>query len=223
VSDSTHSVTEHLERLPGAKSMPNDTAAMIYQRYFDSLVRLARPRLSSKLQQRVGASDVAQNVLVSLEKMVRSGKFPVLSDREQFFALLARMTRNKALKLVERHTAHKRDVNREHAATDGDDGPGLLASLRDREPTAEEADAFVELCDGLAADLGERYGRIVPMLVEGHTQDEIADALGCATRTVERKVQQMREYLGRTGNVSPRPSAMPAPKTECAIDELGEG
>jgi RNA polymerase sigma factor (sigma-70 family) len=196
-----HSVTVHLPKLAGASSLPDDVAAIIVERYFDRLVRLARSQLSGKMRQRVGASDVVQNVLLSLEKMVRKGNALELQDRRDLFALLAKMTRNKALKAVEHHQAGKRAVDREQAATGGTGGgadgggDGLLASIRDHEPTAEDAMAFAELCEELADELGEPYDAIPAMLVQGRTHREIADALGCTTRTVERKVQRIREHL----------------------------
>ena len=68
----------------------------------------------------------------------------------------------------------------------------LLAAINS-EPSPAEAAQFAEECARLLDQLGDPKLRQVALLkLEGYTDQEIADQLGCVVRTVERKVQAIR-------------------------------
>ena len=53
---------------------------------------------------------------------------------------------------------------------------------------------MVEACDVMLARLeDETLQNIALLKLQGHTNDEISDQLNCATRTVERKLNRIRE------------------------------
>jgi DNA-directed RNA polymerase specialized sigma24 family protein len=67
-------------------------------------------------------------------------------------------------------------------------------------PTAEEAAALVEALEERLRSLPDPTLRRVALLrMEGRTLGEIAAELGCVTRTVERKIDRIRDRWGRGG------------------------
>ena len=70
----------------------------------------------------------------------------------------------------------------------------LLLELVNREPTPDEAVEVAEECERLLNQLKDPKLRQVALWkLEGYTNEEIAKSLGCVLRTVERKLQAIRE------------------------------
>jgi DNA-directed RNA polymerase specialized sigma24 family protein len=68
------------------------------------------------------------------------------------------------------------------------------------EPTPDFAAEFAEQCQRLLDRLGDASLRTVALRkMEGYTNAEIADALGCGVRTVERKLRVIRSLWPREG------------------------
>ena len=64
-------------------------------------------------------------------------------------------------------------------------------------PSPELAAEFGETLDGLVDQLeDDRLKTIVASKLEGYTNREIADRLGCTERTVERKLERIRQQWG---------------------------
>jgi DNA-directed RNA polymerase specialized sigma24 family protein len=69
-----------------------------------------------------------------------------------------------------------------------------LEEVVDREPTPEFAAMLAEQSRRLFAALGqEELRRIAALRMEGYTAEEIAEQLGCARRTVNRRLLLIRQ------------------------------
>jgi DNA-directed RNA polymerase specialized sigma24 family protein len=81
------------------------------------------------------------------------------------------------------------DVNREHSL----DGSARFAaeSLPTGDPTPSEVVGAEETCQALAGPHAHQ-GKLLYMLRNGYTQEEIARVLGLSVRHVKRLVQQLR-------------------------------
>jgi DNA-directed RNA polymerase specialized sigma24 family protein len=189
------------------KAGDNGAAQQLWERYFERLVRLARKRLLSG--RRTGADedeeDAALSAFDSFCTGAARGRFPLLSDRDDLWKLLVVITARKAALQAQRRRAQKRGGNWnavEMASADPDQsavGAGLDAIVG-REPTPE-----------FAAMVGEEYRRLLDRLpddslrqlalwrMEGYTNDEIAERLGCALRTVARRLDMVRTLWSAEG------------------------
>jgi RNA polymerase sigma factor (sigma-70 family) len=154
---------------------------LLLERYFQRLVQLARSRFQGRPGLAANDEDVALSAFKSLCLGAEQGRFPQLADRDDLWRLLALLTIRKAIDLQRR--ARVRD-----AINQAD-----LEQLVSDEPTPE-----------LAAEMAEEYQRLLGRLddaelrsialwkVEGYSNEEIAARLGCAVRTVERKLRRIR-------------------------------
>jgi RNA polymerase sigma factor (sigma-70 family) len=103
-----------------------------------------------------------------------------LADRNDLWRLMAVLTVRKAIDLQRR---------RRPAAAD----PADLDELLSREPDPELAAEMSEEFDRLLGRLGDAQLRDIALWkVEGYTNAEIAARLGCAERSVERKLHRIR-------------------------------
>jgi RNA polymerase sigma-70 factor (ECF subfamily) len=72
--------------LPRLRSGDDRAAAELFQRYASRLVAYAQARISGRIQQKMGAEDIAQSVLITLFQRLQRGEFDLrswddLSDR----------------------------------------------------------------------------------------------------------------------------------------------
>lgn len=192
-SDDHGSVTQWLCALRGGDP---GAAQPLWERYFARLVRLAQARLRGKRQ--AGASedeeDAALSAFDSFCRAATQGRFPRLDDRDDLWRLLVTITERKATDQVRRARRLKRGGDRLRLEVDpGGDGPDGLDALVGPEPTPDfaalVAEEYRRLFDLLAE---EDLRQIAAWKLEGYTDEEIAGRLGCARRTVSRRLKLIR-------------------------------
>jgi len=165
-------------------------ARRLSDRYFEKMVGLARAKL--KRMRRPGAQEDAEDAAISALKnfcrAARGGRFPLLKDRNDLWALLITITERKVLDLVERDVRKKRGGGITPA------GGSVLERLPAPEPTPEEAAIMVEQFQRLLDLLDNQTLRQIALWrLEGATNDEIARRLGCARRTVANRLELIRK------------------------------
>ncbi len=178
----------------------HDTAAQkLWDRYYQRIVRLAKERLGQAARRVSDEEDVAISVFECLFAGVSEGRFAELSSRDNLWRLLATLTSRKAVDQIYHQTRQKRGGGKVRGESvwlpqGGSDSvsPGIAQAVSD-EPTPqfsalleEEASRRLELLDD------EDSRSIAEWKMEGYTNDEIAERLSCAVRTVERKLQAIR-------------------------------
>jgi len=169
-------------------------AQPLWERYFEKLVVLARGKLRrlNKTGAEEDEEDAALSAFNSFCEGAARGKFPKLDDREDLWRLLVVITARKAMAQADRQRRLKRGGGR--VGLEVDQSPLGLDVLAGSEPTPE-----------FAAMVAEEYQRLLDVLddddlrkvavsrMEGYTSDEIAAQLGCARRTVARRLDLIRK------------------------------
>jgi RNA polymerase sigma factor (sigma-70 family) len=195
--DDSGSVTLWLGALRGGDL---DAAQPLWERYFVHLVRLAKDRL--RTQGRPGAvedeEDAALSAFDSFCRAATQGRFPRLDDRDDLWRLLVAITEHKVVDQMRRERRVKRGGGKvrteaDLAAGGPDDQPARLEGIAGTEPTpefaAELAEEYRRLFEGLR---DKELRRIAVWKLEGYSLDEIAAQLGCARRTVARRLELIR-------------------------------
>jgi DNA-directed RNA polymerase specialized sigma24 family protein len=185
------SITGWLGRLQAG-----DSAAVqqVWERYFRRLVGLARQRLRGAARQAADEEDVALSAFESFCRHAEQGRFPGLHDRDGLWRLLVVLTSRKAAHLVRDEGRRKRGG--------GADGTADLERVLSREPDPEFAAQVAEECRRLLRRLGDPLLESVALWrLEGYSVEEIATRLGCAPRSVKRKLRTIRESW--EGEVTP--------------------
>jgi DNA-directed RNA polymerase specialized sigma24 family protein len=179
------SVTRWLAQLQDGDAA---AARRLWERYFRRLVGLARKRLGDTPRRVADEEDVALSALDSFCRNAAEGRYPDLLDRHGLWRLLVVLTARKALHL-RRDQARQRRGGAAAAAAEAEE----LDEVLGREPPP-----------ALAAQLAEEYGRLLAGLpereleaiarwrMEGYSVEEIAGKLGCAPRSVKRKLRLIR-------------------------------
>jgi DNA-directed RNA polymerase specialized sigma24 family protein len=176
-------------------------AQAVWERYFDRLVRLARKRLSGRPGGFEDEEDAALSAFDSFCAGLARGRFTQLADRDDLWKLLVVITARKASAQVDRRRALKRggawsrvDVGHGSSSRGDSEGDVSLAALVAQEPTPEFAAMVAEETGRLLDRLGDEQLRQIALdRMEGYTTDEIAARLGCARRTVARRLDLIRQ------------------------------
>ena len=181
-----------------------DAEQQLWERYFLSLVRLARKRLGQRAPRAGDEEDVALSAFDSFCRNAAEGRFPRLTDREDLWRLLAVITLRKAGRLLRDEGRQKRGGVSLLAETGGaDDQTALLEQALSREPSPELAAQMTEEYERLLDLLGDdRLRRVAVWRMEGHSVEDIAAQLGCVPRSVKRKlhvIRNLREHERLTG------------------------
>jgi DNA-directed RNA polymerase specialized sigma24 family protein len=168
-------------------------AQQLWQRYFLSLVELARQRLRQQPRRAADEEDVALSAFDSFCRNAGQGRFPDLHDRGDLWRLLAIITLRKVSHLVRDEARQKRGGLAQVSAATDEDQAFLLEGALSREPSPELAAQMTEECERLLRRLEDHELRQVALWrMEGHTIEDIALRLGCAPRSVKRKLQLIR-------------------------------
>jgi RNA polymerase sigma factor (sigma-70 family) len=162
-----------------------EAAQKLWERYFPRLVALARKRLHDAPCRAADGEDVALDVFASLCHGVEEGRFPQLNDRDDLWRVLVVLTARQAARLRRYENQQKRSAGQAEEAA--------LEDLIGREPTpefaAEVADEYRRLLSRLQ---GSGLEGVAHAKMEGYTNEEIAGQLDCSLRTVERKLELIR-------------------------------
>ena len=178
------SVTHALENLKGGEHV--DAAAQkLWEHAFNRLVRIARGMLRNSPRGVSDEEDTALSVFQSFCAGVAQGRFSDLGSRDNLWRVLYTIAWRKVSAQRAHERAMKRDAGRiveveMDAIPDDDPPPELLATLLDE----------LRLRFKILRDDGLR--QIARLLLEGLTNQEIAERLDCHVRTVERKRDLIR-------------------------------
>jgi RNA polymerase sigma factor (sigma-70 family) len=181
-SEDQSSISQWLIVLKGAddRATMDAAARALWERYFDRLVRLARARLRYAPRAMSNEEDVALSAIKSFIRRAADGQFPRLDDRDDLWRILVTIAARKAARLY----------RRPHPWTQDD---RALDQIIGREPSPELAAEVADQVRLLLQVLpGDSYRTIALKKLEGYTNDEIAESLGCSTKNVEYKLRNIR-------------------------------
>ena len=183
--------------LPNLQQGDEQAADRLWQEYFVKIVRLAKRRMDGLRLRAADEEDVALSAMNSFCRMAQNREEPIANSTE-LWKLLATIVKRKVNKERQRQFAAKRQEHRllgESGISPQENGKNAdrngLAQFFGRDPSPE-----------LAMELAETWERILNLpnaeeLVllknDGYSNSEIAEKLGCSTRTVQRSIENIRK------------------------------
>jgi RNA polymerase sigma-70 factor, ECF subfamily len=175
----------------------------LFDNYVDRLVALARRRISQRLASRLDPEDIVQSVFRTFFGRIKGGQFQI-ENQDDLCKLLMRITVHKTLRQVAFHQAGKRDPHQESAQ--GDQGLERMNEILAREPTPDDAVAFVDQLESFLAKLNPQARQILEMRMQGYSNKEIMQKLNIEhDRTIRRVIERIRGQAEQDG-FAPLPS-----------------
>ena len=168
----------------------NQIAEKIDLAYFPQLKRLARQVLGGLPGAAAEADDVVQSAIKSLCLFMRRQSSTLDKNRDDVWRLLCYIAKRKAKRRLARQTRGLRG-GRVHPLTDMDDGEIQIDDLLQPIPP----DEFDLIVRDAIEQLDESLKPIALMVMEGRSQTDISELLGCSRRTVIRKFELIKRLL----------------------------
>ncbi len=175
-----------------------DAAQQLWQRYFVQLVRLARSNLGTANRRVSDEEDVAVSVFDKFFQAAEAGRFPNLADRDSLWRLLVKMTAQKAVDHMRKSGRQRRGGGRLRgesvfgSASNGNNEQAFAEVVGD-EPTPEFCAMISEEFDSLLQSIHDpQLQELALGKMEGYSNDEMAERLGCSLRTIERRLRLIR-------------------------------
>ncbi len=179
------SITVWLNRLA---SGDGDAAGPLWDRFFGRMVSLAAGRLPGRA---ADAEDVALSAFFQFCRAASDRRFARLGGRDDLWHLLVVLTARKAVDWQKRHRRQQSGGPTvwlpDEVAGSADDP--ALATL-----VADQVRALFDRLDD------PELRAIAELKVDGYTNDEIADRLGCTPRTVFRRLALIRDIWAGEGD-----------------------
>ncbi len=170
---------------------------------YPRLLRYARAKLPENLRKALDEEDVALSALKSLCAGAQEGSLQTVQNRTELWKLLTCITARKAHGYVKHETRQKRGGGKIRGESiflsGGERGEDAASSegLAQERDSSLPPDMLVEIaedCQAMLDALGDEMLQTIALLrIEGYSVQEIADRLGCAKRSVERRLQLIRK------------------------------
>lgn len=176
-----------------------DSIAVLWENYFQQLVRIAAKRLPANLRRMGDEEDIALSAFHSFIAGVRDDRFPDLSGPDNLWGLLITLTSRKVNAHMRHQTRQKRgggNVRGESVFIQpgGEQIGGGIGGISDDAQSADIRTELAEACDALLDQLDdEQLRQMAVMRMDGYLVDEIAERLELSKRAVERRLQLIRQ------------------------------
>ena len=164
-----------------------DAARLLVEQYGHHILRVVRRTLHKKLRSKFDSVDFQQDVWASFFANQPQKTF---ERPEALAAFLAKMAKNKVLMAHRARCRFRRhNVNRENSL----DGSAAFQAenVTAREPSPSQLAVAQEKWEQLLQGQPPRYQRILTLVRQGYTQQQIAQELGVDERTVRRVVRKV--------------------------------
>jgi DNA-directed RNA polymerase specialized sigma24 family protein len=191
--DSSGEISRFVAQLQAGQ---RDAARLLWERYHRRMLGLARAKLGALPRRVADEEDVALSAFDSFCRGAEQGRFPHLEDRDDLWQLLGMITARKAVDLRQKEQRQKRGGGkvRGDSALLGSNGEGGLDGLAGDGAPPDVACAIAEQCQRLLDCLPDDSLRQVALgKLEGYSNPELAERLGCALATVGRKLERIRD------------------------------
>ncbi len=159
----------------------------IFNKYIGMLVSLASRKIEGRFKARIDPESIAMSVMESFFQGVREDRFD-FDNWEMVYGLLVKITIRKSHNRNVLHGAKKRSAP-------GAGDIQVEARLGDWQaeydsPGPEEEAIARDLLESIRGRLRDKEAALLDMKLAGHSREEIADALGYSTRTVDRLLKE---------------------------------
>lgn len=162
-------------------------AEKVWDRYSQRLISLARKKLAAMPSEIADEEGAVISALRSFFSGIQGNQFPRIEDPNDLWKVLALLTARKAIAQLRHHW--KKSGEADHIQRHNDS-----LEFLNQEPGPEQIVMFVDACDRLLEGLeNDKMRRIALLAMSGHETREIAIELDVHQRTVQRKLEIIRD------------------------------
>lgn len=169
-----------------------EAVSTLWQRFLPRLLGLARKTLASRPQRMADVDDAVQSAFASFWKRAADGEFGDQLDRYNMWNLLGTITVRKSLRQARHERAAKRGGGRVMTEGGLKRPGGNPGSLDDFSGSCSPAELDINTTE-LLESLSDELRQIAVLRLLGYRNSEIAEQLDCSERTIDRKLESIRQ------------------------------
>lgn len=189
MSDSPH-ISHWIDQVKEGDSF---AAHQLWHHYYDRLVASARQHLRGQHQGVSDEEDIVLSVFESFYRAAEKGRFPELTGRDDLWRLLLRMSARKIVDKRRHDRRDRRGGGNQPISLDAGDAPQIIEVIGN-EPSPEMVAMMTESVNELISHLGVGQLREIAVAkMEGLSNAELAEKMDCSERTIERRLNLIRE------------------------------
>lgn len=184
----------------------DSTTFKFWESYFPRLVRYARTKLRALPRRASDEEDIAASALKSFFRGASEGRFE-LKDQGDLWNLLVKITVRKVTAEKRRFFAQKRGGGKTRGGSvfepRPDDSRFKEVQVHDNNPMPEFVDDVVKACEDLLRLLPNvRHRETALLKMEGHTNREIAEVIGCSVARIKQLLSEIRSIWKNVDGVT---------------------
>ncbi|MDB4794065.1 ECF-type sigma factor [Pirellulaceae bacterium] len=184
--------------LDSARSDSQAALAGLWQRYWESLVRIAGQRCQYR-KALVDPEFIAQSVFNQVCNQILDGKLEEVDDRDEFWTILLNLTKNKAIDHFRAESRLKRGGALKRKEGNVEQG-GILNQIPTANHSEEDSVDAADLLDNLILKLdrddpSQMLSDLIQRRIAGQTVTELSEHFEVTTRTIERKLSRIRGLI----------------------------
>ncbi|MEL6896406.1 MAG: ECF-type sigma factor [Planctomycetota bacterium] len=174
-------------------------ATRLFGYCFPRLLRFARSRLPDRFRRSLDEEDVALSAFHSFCTAAAAGGLGTIENRDSLWKLLMCITARKGAQHLRSETREKRgggQVRGESVFCDaeGNSNAGINDASASKADTPIDLESFQQQCCDLLEQLDKpELQTIALMRLQGYGVEEIAKRIPCAQRSVERRLNLIRQ------------------------------
>lgn len=177
--------------IQGLRSGEQEALTAFWNHYGPMLERLADRNLARGLRRRFGPEDIVQSACRTFLRRAQAGEFEIDSS-DGLWRLLCAITLTKLRQQARFHGRKKRDLRQEkHLDSINLQGRPKIPQVAAEASVPEEAVEFADQMQALIDSLEDKEREILELKLQQVDNEEIARRLGCAERTVRRRLQRI--------------------------------
>ena len=181
---STPSLTHWINELQAGS---DQAARILWQHLHKGLLELAQKQLAETTPTGFDEEDVVLSAFNALCDAIRQGRYDI-GDRNELWRMATVIVVNRAYNRLRDEKRLRRGGGRKRKPS------SVLESLVCPKPDATTVLMMQEECQHMLAKLKTPDLEMVALLkVEGHTDEQVAEKLGCSRRTVQRRLSIIRK------------------------------
>lgn len=180
------------------KTGDSEASERLWNHYYERLVKAARAKLQGQNRGPSDEEDIAVSVFESFYRAAGKGRFSDLFGRDDLWRLLLKMSARKIVDRRRRDATQKRGEGARILSLDakktshGDDG--LILEVIGDDPSPEMVASMTESFQRILDHLGDgQLQQIAVGKMEGYSNAELAQRFDCSERTIERRLNLIRE------------------------------
>lgn len=197
----------------------DEAAAQLWEHCFPKLLRYSRAKLPPHMRRILDEEDVALSAFKSFCVGAEKGTLGDINGRDELWRLLFCIAGRKANMYLRYQTRQKRGggqvagesvfLNGAVASSFSEENRGGIDQVPDDGQSPQAVAQFTQDCQTMMDQLDDENLQTIALLrIEGYSVDEISQRIGCAKRSVERRLNLIRQIWKSVINEddSPPPS-----------------